>query len=319
MLSIMVRLLLLNFMHVNAMIEARNVDLNLLVVFQEVFEQRQISSAAVRLHLTQSAVSNALARLRRTFNDELFVRTAQGMQPTPLAEHLAEPIAAALASINLALNPQEPFVATASTRHFTLAMTDVGEVYFMPALIEKLSRHAPGVQVSTVRAGTIDMKVEMEAGRVDLAIGAFEKVSTALYQRRLFRQPYVSMFRSSHPLARGTVTLKRFLAARHLIVSSLESPYDRINQLLEKAGVRAATQFQVPHFTAVPYIVGTTDLVVTVPHKLAERAAAPFQLAFIRPPLRLPQLQTNMFWHRRFNQDAGNQWLRGLIADTFAE
>ncbi|MGI4936495.1 MAG: LysR substrate-binding domain-containing protein, partial [Janthinobacterium lividum] len=105
----------------------------------------------------------------------------------------------------------------------------------------------------------------------------------------------------------------------HLIVSSLESPYDRINQMLEKAGVRAATQFQVPHFTAVPYIVASTDLVVTVPHKLAERAAAPFGLAYIKPPLRLPALQTNMFWHRRFNQDAGNIWLRAALAHQFGE
>lgn len=301
------------------MIEARNVDLNLLVVFQEVFQERQISHAAKRLRLTQSAVSNALARLRRTFNDELFVRTAQGMQPTPFAEQLAEPVAAALAHIALALNPSEPFDAATSNRHFTLAMTDVGEVYFMPALIEQLGQVAPGVQLSTVRAGTVDLKQEMEAGRVDLAIGAFEQVSTALYQRRLFQQPYVSMFRQGHPLGAGTPTLKQFLAARHLIVSSLESPYDRINQILDKAGVRAATQFQVPHFTAVPYIVSSTDLVVTVPQKLAEGAAAPFNLAYIKPPLRLPALQTNMFWHRRFNQDAGNVWLRGVIAATFGE
>lgn len=301
------------------MIEARNVDLNLLVVFQEVFQERQISQAAKRLRLSQSAVSNALARLRRTFNDELFVRTAHGMQPTPFAEQLAEPVAAALAHINLALNPSEPFDAATSNRHFTLAMTDVGEVYFMPVLVEHLNQVAPGVQLSTVRAGTVDLKQEMEAGRVDLAIGAFEKVSTALYQRRLFQQPYVSMFRQGHPLGTGTPTLKQFLAARHLIVSSLESPYDRINQLLDKAGVRAATQFQVPHFTAVPYIVSSTGLVVTVPQKLAERAAAPFNLAYIKPPLRLPSLQTNMFWHRRFGQDAGNVWLRGVIAGQFGE
>lgn len=301
------------------MISARDVDLNLLVVFQEVFQERQISHAAKRLRLTQSAVSNALARLRRTFNDELFVRTANGMQPTPFAEQLAEPVAAALGHINVALNPSAPFDAATSTRHFTLAMTDVGEVYFMPALVERLGRLAPAVQLSTVRAGTIDLKLEMEAGRVDLAIGAFETVSTALYQRRLFRQPYVSMFRKGHPLGKGAPTLKRFLAARHLIVSSLESPYDRINQMLDKAGVRAATQFQVPHFTAVPYIVAGTDLVVTVPLKLAERAAAPFNLAYIKPPLRLPALQTNMFWHRRFNQDAGNLWLRSVIAGQFGE
>lgn len=303
------------------MIEPNDIDLNLLVVFQEVFQERQISSVARKLNLSQPAVSNALARLRRTFGDELFVRTAQGMQPTPFADHLAEPVAAALQQVSRALNLQERFAPTTSERQFTIAMTDVGEVYFMPALIGACSRVAPGIRIHTVRASTIDLKNEMESGRVDLAIGAFDNVSEALYQRRLFRQPYVSMFRIGHPLDTpdGEVTLKAFLAAEHLMVSSLESPYDRINQNLEKAGITPSVRFRVPHFTAVPYIVSTTDLVVTVPRKLAESAAAPFGLRYIKPPLRLPSLQTNIFWHRRYNQDEGNQWLRGFISDHFTE
>ena len=303
------------------MIEPRDIDLNLLVIFQEVFQERQISSVARRLGLSQPAVSNALARLRRTFADELFVRTAQGMQPTPFAEQMAEPVNSALAHVAKALNRLDVFTAADSERRFTIAMTDVGEVYFMPRLVEQCRLHAPGVVISTVRASTIDLKTEMEAGRVDLAIGAFDNISDALYQRRLFRQNYVSMFRRGHPLAANgdEVSLKEFLAAQHLVVASLESPYDRINQILEKAGVRANVHFRVPHFTAVPYIVSTTDLLVTVPHKLAESAVGPFNLQYIKPPLRLPSLQTNIFWHRRFNQDEGNQWLRGLIADHFAE
>ncbi|ASU40089.1 LysR family transcriptional regulator [Herbaspirillum sp. meg3] len=301
------------------MIEPKDIDLNLLVVFQEVFQDRQISSVARRLNLSQPAVSNALARLRRTFGDALFVRTAQGMQPTPFAQQLAEPVASALLHVSKALNRQEAFSPATSERHFTIAMTDVGEVYFMPVLIEQCSLLAPGIQISTVRAGTIDLKTEMESGRVDLAIGAFDNVSSALYQRRLFRQNYVSMFRQDHPLAGKKVSIKEFLAARHLVVSSLESPYDRINQNLEKAGIRPNVHFRVPHFTAVPYIVSTTDLIVTVPQKLAESAAQPFNLQYIRPPLRLPSLQTNIFWHRRFNQDEGNQWLRGFISEHFAE
>jgi DNA-binding transcriptional LysR family regulator len=301
------------------MIEPNSIDLNLLLVFQEVYRARQISGAAKRLGLTQSAVSNALARLRRTFGDELFVRTAQGMQPTPFAEQLAEPVGAALAQVELALNQRSGFEAASSTRRFTVAMSDVGEVYFMPALIERCRSMAPHVRISSVRAGSIALKEELESGRVDLAIGAFDDVSEALYQRLLFRQPYVSMFRSSHPLASGEVTLERFVAAEHLLVDSADSPYERINQLLEKAGIGAATRFRVPHFTAVPYIVSAGDLVVTVPQKLAQRASAPFGLVWIAPPLALPSLQTNVFWHRRFNQDPGNQWLRGLVVDTFAE
>ncbi|GAB3423144.1 LysR family transcriptional regulator [Massilia agilis] len=301
------------------MIEPNNIDLNLLAVFQEVYRERQISAAAKRLGLTQSAVSNALARLRRVFNDELFVRTAQGMQPTPFAEQVAGPVGAAMAQVALALNQRSQFDPATSERRFVLAMTDVGEVHFMPALIERCRALAPRVQLSSVRAGSIALKEELETGRVDLAVGPFDGISEALFQRLLFRQPYVSMFRKGHALGRGKVTLARFVAAEHLLVDATHAPYDRINQLLEQAGVGGNSRFRVPHFTAVPYIVSTGELVVTVPLKLAERAAVPFGLTWITPPLALPQLQTNLFWHRRFNQDPGNQWLRALVVEVFGE
>lgn len=301
------------------MIEPHEVDLNLLAVFQEVYRERQISKAARNLGLTQSAVSNALARLRRTFGDELFVRTAGGMQPTPFAQEVAGPVGAALAQVALALNQRSQFDPATSQRRFTLAMTDVGEVHFMPALIGRCREEAPHVQLSSVRAGSVQLKEELETGRVDLAVGPFEDISEALYQKLLFRQPYVSMFRKGHPLARGKVTLARFAAAEHLLVDSHDSPYDRINHLLEEAGIGGGTRFRVPHFTAVPYIVSGSDLVVTVPQKLAERASGPFGLTWIVPPLALPPLQTNLFWHRRFNQDPGNRWLRSLLSGVFGE
>lgn len=304
------------------MIEPHDIDLNLLSVFQEVYRERQISSAARKLGLSQSAVSNALARLRRAFGDELFVRTASGMQPTPLATQMAEPIGVAMAQVALALNQRSRFDPATSSRRFVLAMTDVGEIYFMPTLIERCKLLAPLVEISSMRAGSLALKEEMEGGRVDLAVGPFEDISEALYQRQLFRQPYVTMMRKGHPLARldrGEVSLARFVKAEHLLVDANESPYDRINALLARAGVGPSVRFRVPHFTAVPYVVSTSDLVVTVPQKLAERAALPFGLEWIMPPLELPTLQTNVFWHRRYNQDPGNQWLRGLLAEIFAE
>ncbi|MBW8897479.1 MAG: LysR family transcriptional regulator, partial [Massilia sp.] len=155
------------------MIEPSSIDLNLLSVFQEVYRERQISAAARRLGLTQSAVSNALARLRRTFGDELFVRTAHGMQPTPLAQQMAEPIGAAMAQVALALSQRSRFDPATSSRRFTLAMTDVGEVYFMPVLIERCRACAPNVEIASIRANGLTLKDDMETGRVDLAIGAF--------------------------------------------------------------------------------------------------------------------------------------------------
>ncbi|WP_020656748.1 LysR family transcriptional regulator [Massilia niastensis] len=299
--------------------DLRELDLNLLVVFHEVFRERQISAAARRLKLTQSGVSNALARLRRSAGDELFVRTTEGMQPTPYAERMAEPVAAALAQLELAFQPNQAFDPATSRRRFTIAMTDVGETYFMPKLVEACAEQAPQADIASVRAGLVDLRTEMEAGRVDLAIGAFEDAPAVLYQRRLFRQAYVSMFRRGHPLGSGALTLERFKAARHLVVTSMESPYDCINEALAQAGIDVGTTFSVPHFAAVPYIVGTTSLVATVPQRLAERAAGPFQLEVAASPLRLPPLQTNMFWHRRYNQDHANGWLRALVASLFAE
>lgn len=299
--------------------ELRELDLNLLVVFHEVFRERQISSAAKKLKVTQSAVSNALARLRRSVGDELFVRTTEGMQPTPYAERMSEQVAAALAQLEQALRPDQPFDPATSRRRFTIAMTDVGEMYFMPRLVEACGQVAPHVDIASVRAGLVDLRTEMEAGRVDLAIGAFDDAPAVLYQRRLFRQDVVCLFRRGHPLAQGVLTVDRMAGARHLVVTSMERPYDAINDALARAGIDLAASFSVPHFAAVPYIVSTTDLVATVPQKLAERAAGPFQLEAVRSPLELPPLQTNMFWHRRYNQDEGNRWLRTLVAGQFAE
>jgi len=300
-------------------LDPRHIDLNLLVVFNEVFQEQQISSVAKRLNLSQPAVSNALARLRRTFDDQLFVRTREGMRPTPLAEQLAEPIRLALNGLTEAMNLQEKFDAASSNRHFRIALTDVAELYFMPRLIQQCAQQAPHIKISTERTVNLDLMSDMGAGRIDIAIGAFKEVSDALFQRRLFQQNYVVMMRARHPLAGGTLTLKKYLSGQHLIVDSSESPYDRINHDLEKAGVMSKAKFSVPHFTAVPYIIANSDLLVTVPHKLAESAALPFQLHYQASPLKLPALQTNIFWHRRYNQDHGNQWLRNLIASIFSE
>lgn len=305
------------------MVNIKNIDLNLLHVFQEVFHARQISSAAKKLGLSQPAVSSALIRLRLSLGDELFVRTAQGMQPTPFAQQLAAPIARALNDLDRALNHDVLFDQAETARQFTLAMTDVAEVYFMPRLVALCKEIAPEVQLKTVRAGTIDFKTEMETGRLDLAIGAFDTMSGALFQRRLFKQSYVCMMRSTHPLSNKSLELKSFLSAQHLIVgtgdSTNESTNANVNAALQKLGIQLNAHCIVPHFVAVPYMLAATDLIATVPQKFAERSASPFELVWHKAPCRLPTLQTNMFWHRRYQRDEGGIWLRKLIANAFSE
>lgn len=295
----------------------RDVDLNLLLLFQHLLEDRNISSVARRLDLSQPAVSNALRRLRQAFGDELFVRTAQGMQPTPRAQRLAGPVSEALALLAGALQDQDAFDPAASMRRFRVAMTDVGEIHFMPRLIEVCAQVAPQARIDSVRMQGAELAREMEAGRVDLAIGAFDDMGAGVMQRMLFRQGYATLFRQAHPTAHAGMGLKAFRAERHLIVSRA-APYGQVNQSMERAGLDMAEHFSVPHFSAVPYIVSTTNLLATVPEKLAASAAPPFGLRFLTTPLKVPALQTNMYWQRRYDRDGGNLWLRGLIVDAFA-
>lgn len=296
--------------------DLRAIDLNLMVLFQHLMEERNLSAVARRMGVSQPAASNALRRLRVTFHDELFVRTPQGMLPTPYAQHLAGPVAEALAMLTHALEAPAAFDARASTRRFRVAMTDVGEIHFMPVLMERCARVAPGVRIESVRLQDPDLQRELDAGHVDMALGAFQGLSGGILQRMLFRQGYATLFRKYHPTAHEGMGVKAFRAERHLMVSHA-APYGQANQALERAGVVLAAHFSVPHFAAVPYIVSATDLLATVPRKLADSAAPRFGLSILTPPVRVPALQSNLYWHRRFQRDGGNQWLRALIVDSF--
>ena len=171
--------------------DLREIDLNLLVVFNQLLLDRSVSMAAEKLGLTQPAVSNALKRLRAVLKDELFLRTSRAMAPTPYALHLAEPVTYALGALQAAFTTRDSFDPLTSTRNFQLAMTDIGEMYFMPPLMVALSKIAPQVRVSTVRPHAANLNEDMESGTVDLALGLLPGLQTGFFQRRLFRHRYV--------------------------------------------------------------------------------------------------------------------------------
>ncbi|HEY8242077.1 MAG TPA: LysR family transcriptional regulator [Casimicrobiaceae bacterium] len=299
--------------------ELRDVDLNLLVVFDQLLVHRRMNAVAQALGVTQPAVSNALARLRRLLGDELFLRTSSGMEPTAFAQRLAEPVGAALGALHSALNQQATFDPGTSARTFVLAMTDIGEIYFMPPLMRTLARIAPGVSISTVRNAAATLKEDLETGRVDLALGLLPDLKAGFFQRRLFRHRYVCMFRRGHPLAKGRVTMAEFCAADHVVVVAAGTGHNRVDTLLDDAGVHRRIRLRVPHFVAVGHILAETDMIATVPERFARRVAEPFGLSFAPHPAKLPEIQINAFWHARLHRDPANQWLRTLVVDTFAE
>lgn len=298
--------------------ELEDVDLNLLVVFRHLLAERSVSRAAEALGLSQPAVSNALARLRKLLGDELFLRTPSGMQPTPFAEQLADSVTYGLGMLHSALNQRSTFEPATSERAFVVEMTDIGEIYFLPPLMEVLRKHAPGVTLSTYRAAPGPLRDDLEAGRVDLAVGLLPGLKAGFFQRRLFTQRYVCLFRKGHPLARRKrFTLEDFTAAEHLLVASAGTGHGQVDEILKRSGIERRVVLTVPHFVAVGHILQATDLVATVPERFADRMVRPFGLATAPHPATLPEVAINVFWHAKFHREPGNQWLRGLIAQLF--
>jgi DNA-binding transcriptional LysR family regulator len=299
--------------------ELEEIDLNLLVVFKHLLAERSVSRVAEVLGLTQPAVSNALARLRKLMDDELFLRTPAGMEPTPFAEQLAESVTYGLGMIHGALNQRASFEAQTSTRPFVIGMTDIGETYFLPRLMERLRRDAPGVTVSTVRTTAVHLRDDMEAGKVDLAIGLLPQLKAGFFQRRLFQQRYVCIFRKGHPLDKRKMTLREFSAAEHLLVVSEGTGHGKVDEVLKRSGVERKISLTVPHFVALGHILQATDLVATVPERFAQRMTEPFDLVYLPHPAALPEVAINVFWHAKFHKAPANQWLRGLVFEMFSD
>lgn len=299
--------------------ELQDVDLNQLVVFHHLIVERRVSKVADKLGLTQPAVSNVLAKLRKQFGDDLFLRTPGGMIPTPFAEQLAEPVGYALGMIHSGLNQQTRFDPASYKRAVTIGMTDIGEIVFLPALVDRLRREAPGVTLSTVRNTAVNLRDEMEAGKVDLAIGLLPQLKAGFFQRRLFEQRYVCLFRRGHALDKARITLADFRAAEHLVVVSTGTGHGKVDELIQRAGVERLVRLTVPHFVGVGHILNGSDLVATVPERLAKQLAVPFDLKYFPHPAKLPAVTINAFWHAKAHRSAANQWLRGVVFELFGD
>lgn len=298
--------------------DLKDIDLNLLVIFQQLLQERRVSAVAANLGLSQPTVSNALNRLRQQLGDDLFLRTSRGMEPTAFAMQLAEPISYALSAIHETLNQRTRFEPANSGRQFMVGMNDIGEIYFLPKLMKILADIAPGVSVSTIRTTGANLAEAMEAGRVDLAIGWLPHLKSGFFQRRLFVQEHVCLFRSGHALDKSSpLTIEEFEAAEHVVVSSVGTGHATVDGHIEKLGVKRRAVLTVPHFVAVGHILANTDMIATVPERFARHCLTPFNLKFATLPLKLPEVGVNLFWHSRFHKDSGNQWLRGLIFDHF--
>src|SRR5256885_7311642 len=207
----------MSWMILITIVNIQDVDLNLLRVFDAVLRERAVTAAAARLGLTQPAVSNALARLRAVFGDPLFVRTPSGMDATPFARELAEPVRQALALLESALAHGPGFDPASATRAFRFYMSDLGQIEFLPPLIERIQKQAPGVRLEAVALEVEDIAGALAAGSLDLAVGFLPGLGPPTRRRALFRDPYLCLMRADHPIR--SLPKKRFEEASHALVS----------------------------------------------------------------------------------------------------
>ena len=295
-------------------------DLNLLLVFHHLQRLGRVSAVAQALGMSQPAVSSALGRLRQSLGDELFLRTQRGMEPTPYALQLVQPVAVALDGLQQALNVRSFFDPASSDRSFTLAMTDVGEMYFLPVLVDVLAREAPGVTLQIVSVTQAGLKDDMASGRIDLALGLLPQLQAGFFQQALFSQPYVGLMRCGHPLAaRKRLSLSAFAAAEHVRVLAAGTGHGRVDAALERQGLQRRIRLTVPHYVALGDVLGHSDLIATVPERFAARVKEPFGLVTRDLPLQVEGSAIHQFWHGRLHRDAGHQWLRQRVAQLFSD
>ena len=297
--------------------DASAIDLNLLRVLQAVDEEGSVTLGAQRLGLSQPAVSNALARLRRTMGDPLFVRSSQGMEPTPRARRLLDALNAAMGLITEGLRNATAFDPERAEETCNLLVSDLGEIVYLPRLMEYLLNHAPGVRVRIRQLARSDYAKALETGLADLAIGYLADPRGSLRHRHLFNDNFVCMVRRGHPVAEHErLTLERYLNLPHAVVSRRGGREGLVTAALASLGVERRVSLVVPHFAATPGVIAASDLAVTVPSDLV-RSAAATGLIGLALPFEVPEVSVAMYWHERLQGDAMNRWLREVFVKLF--
>lgn len=293
-------------------------DMKLLAVFDEIYKTRSVSRAGENLEIAQTSVSLALARLRRQFNDPLFVRTGSGMMPTPHAVALAQPLRQALELLRVATQQQVVFDPSSSSRHFHIAMTDISHLEFLPALINKVGKLAPDVRVDVLRITSETPKL-LESGEADLAIGFMPELEAGFYQQKLFDQTFACVVRREHPRIKQRLTGNLFKREKHVIITAPGTGHELVEQTLARQRVARKVALSLPTLPGVSNLLANTDLVATVPERVAQMLVRIAKVKALPPPFRFPSFSIKQHWHERYQQDPANQWLRSTVADLFFE
>jgi DNA-binding transcriptional LysR family regulator len=297
-------------------------DLNLteLHMLMTLLDERSITRASQLMGTSQPAVSKVLKRLRGQFADPLFVRDGQAMQPTSRMLDLAHRLRTLLAAADDLRAAAAVFDPARSDRLFSLLLTDVGMIHFLPPVVARIAAVAPKVGVRAVPLQSHQLEAKLQTGEADLALGAYPKAARHLRRQRLYSDGYLSVARKSHPRLAKARSRNGFLGEQHILVTASDVGHaaHRAAQAALAGEVRPSNVLlQVPSFVAAASVAAETDGIATLPANLARRLAEPLDLVAFDCPVALPRIEIAQYWHERYHRDDGHRWLRSLTFDLF--
>ena len=281
------------------------IDLNLLAAFDALMNERNVTRAATQVGVSQPAMSAALSRLRKLLGDPLFLRSADGLLPTPRARELAEPISQALRQLEATLVRKPEFVPGEAKLTVNLGLSDYPAFVLLPSLLEALAEQAPGISINVHAFSDRDHAVDLlDAGAIDAAIGV---------PRPVLRDEFVTIIASKHPAARRAMNMKTYLSLPHALASPEGQRHGLVDQALAQQGRQRTLALTLPQMFALPAVVARTGMTATVMKRVALNSPAGRELALFPPPVALPEIVFHLIWHRRSDGHPAQQWLRTLI------
>lgn len=291
-------------------------DVPLLRAFVAIYETGSVTAAAERLFVTQPSVSYALAKLREIMDDPLFVRSGGLMTPTPRARDSYTLFSNALIQIENALEQSKNFRPTESTRRFRIAMSDIGELIFLPPIFALLQSRAPRVELEVVQVAQDDVPGWLATGKIDVAVGNLPSIRDQTNHAHVFNERYVCIVRSGHHLVGEEMSLETFVSLRHAHVASQIFGHKEVEYALRDAGVTRNVALQVPHFTVLPLLISTTDLATVVPSRVAKIFQSFAPLQSFELPFPVPGIEVHIHWDRRHDLTNAQQWFVDLIREA---
>lgn len=295
--------------------DLHGIDLNLLVAFDALMKERSVTRAGIRIGRTQPAMSAALSRLRGLLNDELFIRSPAGLQPTPRALDLAEPLSHALVEIQRTLEFTQTFDPTTSTAIFSIALSDHPTFRVLPVLLDALRQKAPGI---TLRIGNFTARDDaitlLDAGEADLTIGVPPTANGRILTQPLFSEDFVCVLRRDHPATKAPLDLPAFLSLSHLLVSPENDRFGLVDAALAKMGHKRRLAVTLPTMYAAPLLIARSDLIATLMGGVIPASGQADALAIRSLPFDLDPIGFTMSWHRRNDVHPAQRWLRDFVA-----